>query len=1188
MSLRLVIGRAGSGKTELCLRELEERLAAEPEGHPLLLLVPEQGTFQAEHALVSSERLGGMVRAQALSFRRLAWRVMQETGGSARVPVDDTGKQMLIYQLLEEMREQLSALRRSSGQTGYLAKLAELFTEFRRYGVPAETLERRAEAAGLASGATGELLQVYAAYERRMFGVFSDGEDDLNRLALQAHASAYIKDSEIWIDGFNGFTPQELAVVGQLMRHARRVTLTVCADRDLAPGETPDELELFHPTLRTLAKVKAMARELGVETEETVMLEAPGKRRFRESPMLAELERRYEHRHRGGWTPVLPGRGGVTLLNAPNRAAEVEAVARRILELVRDEGYRYRDIAIMVRNFAGYADLLRLRLESFGIPFFLDHKREVSDHPLAEFVRSALDVAVKGWSYDHVFRCVKTDFLLPVPPDGEADSPEVWRVRLGFFKLENFVLETGISGWRWTDGKPWRLFRARTEDGSAGSGESDELTAEERELNDCRRMIAAPLAKLERGLAAARTAREMAECLYRLLDETEAAKKLEAWANACIREGRPQSAREHEGVWNGLLDLLDQLVELLGDEPIAPDRFAGLVASGLDGMKLGLVPPSIDQVLVGSLERTRSAGIRACFILGANDGVLPAKPREDSLLGERERELLAREGVELAEDSRRRLLDEPFLIYSALTLPSERLYVSWPSADEEGKGLLPSETVRHLKRILPNVKEVFVPAGDEPLLTDEARLEWFANPDETLARLFAELGKWRDGSALPGVWKEAYNWFVSRPQWRERLDRLLDGLFYVNEESNLDENLTREMYGTVIRASVSRLERFAACPFAHFASYGLGLRERRLYKLEAPDVGVLFHGALSEMLRKLTEDGLSWADLSPEECAALAEEAVDRLVPGLQHEILLSSSRHRYLTGRLRRVVGEAASTLAKQGRRGSFAPAGAEIPFGPGSPLPPLTFRLDNGCVIELAGRIDRIDTATDGKGGLWLRVLDYKSGRTELNLAEVYYGLSLQMLAYLEAAVSQAEKWLGRPAEPAGVLYFHVHNPWVRDGAGLAPEELEAERFKRFKMRGLLLADPDLVRMMDGNLQSGHSDMLPVALKSDGGFYSSSSVADAPRWKALRHHARRVIRGLGRRMTDGDVSIRPYRMGRETACAYCEYKAVCRFDPLTDADAYRELRPLAKDEIWSAIESAAGLTETADREEDEPNERN
>ncbi|HEU5140828.1 MAG TPA: helicase-exonuclease AddAB subunit AddB [Bacillales bacterium] len=1155
MSLRFMLGRAGSGKTSGFLGEVRDKLRETPEGSLLVMVVPDQMTFETEYRLAAENELGGMTRAQVFSFGRLALNVLQQVGGVTRGRIDSVGINMMLRNIVEARKSELKVFQRASDQQGFYELLEEMMTELKRYQFTPEDLDqtlgfvRKAPDGGkseVLADKLHDLRLIFGDMEAALAGKYIDAEDSMRLLAEKIPLAPGLRDAEVWVDGFYSFTPQEMAVLEALMKHCRRVTIGLTLDRPYE-NELPDETALFRPTAATYQKLCGIAAEADVEIEEPLVLSEA--KRF-SGAALAHLEANFEKRPP---EQFLSEKDEVVVSQAVNRRSEVEGAAREILRLVREEELRFRDVAVLVRDMGTYHDLMETIFEDHGIPIFLDQKRTMLHHPLMEFIRSSLDVIEQNWRYEAVFRCVKTDMLFP------PEAGNVERLREEMDELENYVLAHGIHGGRWTDGKSWRYRRYRGLDDAEGV-QTDEEKKKEARINELRGMIVTPLSRLERDLKGAKTARERCEALYLYLEALEVPQKIEKWRNRAEEEGRLAEAREHDQVWTAVIGLLDQMVEMVGDQVVKPDVFVKMIETGLDSMKFSLVPPALDQVLVGSLDRTRSVDVKSVLILGANDGVLPAKPKEDGMLSEEERELLEVRGIELAPGSRQRLLEEELLMYLALAGAKERLWVSYPLADEEGKALQPSLLINRLKAVFPELEEKLIMSEPEEATGEEA-LEYVSGPQRGLVYTLGQVRQWRKGYPIPPVWWDVYNWLAERPEWQVDGRRLFSGLFYKNKEKRLSPETSRSLYGDKIQASVSRMERFSSCPFQQFASHGLRLKERETFRLEAPDIGQLFHSALSLMADHVRQTRKNWGELSDAECERLAGQFVDGLIPKLQREILLSSNRHHYIARKLKSVVSRTATILRDHAKASGFSPVGLELPFGPKEQLPPIQFELANGTKMEIVGRIDRIDAA-EGSNGLLLRVIDYKSSATSLGLTEVYFGLALQMLTYLDVVLTHAGQWLGREASPAGVLYFHVHNPMLQESQALTPEAIEQKLFKEFKMNGLVLAEEETVRLMDGTLENGHSNIVPAGLKKNGEFYSNSSVAAPEQFSDIRKYVRRVIQNIGTDLTDGMIDIAPYRLKDRTPCTFCSYRPVCQFDPSMETNDYRWLRK-EKDDV-------------------------
>lgn len=696
MPVTFLLGRSGSGKTTKIWESISSSLEKEPLGAPIIILVPEQGSFGAERGLLTVGNVKGSLRAQTLSFSRLAYRVKQETGGSASLPISEEGKKMLIYKIISRRKEELKLFGASADRPGFVERLNQLHTEMKRCCLGSTDLEEQLSAmrgaiarSPILEGKLDDLQLVFSDLEKEMSRLYIDEEDRLAELAEHIPDSSYIRGAEIWVDGFHGFTPQEFVVLRELMQQASKLTVSLTIDRPYPYGDQLNELELFHPTAVTYIKLRGIAEELGIDVWDE-LLEPMVLPRFEESPVLAHLERGYDRRKAWIGADEL-AREAISIGAAVSHRAEVEGALREMTRLARDEGAKYGEMAVLMRNIGDYEQLVQPLFQDYGVPFFLDQKVNELHHPLVEFIRSALDVVRRRWRYEDVFRCVKTELLLPLDGSITRDDMDA---------LENYVLACGIQGYRWTDGRSWKGIPSLSLEG--GRQMDDELLAT---MERCRASITGPLFAFEKRIQKSRSGLELCTAMYKLLEETDVARKLEKLSVKSMEKGQPEKAREHSQLWGEVLDLLDQIVEMMGNERLEFEVFTGVLETGLAELKMGLVPPALDQVLVGNMDRTRPTGVKYAFLLGFNEGVVPAQFKEDGILSEGERSVLENAGMELAPGASRKLLDERFLIYNALTTGSRKLWISYATADDEGKALLPSEVIRHLHRMFPRVQE---------------------------------------------------------------------------------------------------------------------------------------------------------------------------------------------------------------------------------------------------------------------------------------------------------------------------------------------------------------------------------------------------------------------------------------------------------------------------------------------------
>jgi ATP-dependent helicase/nuclease subunit B len=1141
LSLRFILGRAGSGKTHLCLEEIRHRLRQAPDGPPLIFLVPEQATFQTEHALAVTPGFSGVMRAQVLSFRRLAWRVFSEVGGAARPHIGELGKRMLLTRILEHRRPDLRIFGRAARHFGFTETLVRALSEMKAYLIAPDDLERiggwltdTPDTHSL-KAKVQDLKLVFEDFEARLVGSYLDPDDYLTLLAVRLGRSPMLRAAEVWVDGFAGFTPQEFRVLEALLCTVERVNVALCLDPHHVTGRGQG---LFCLTETTLSRLTELARSSGVNLEAPVNLKGTGTR-FKNHSGIAHLERKFFHRP----TAVYAGDPGLKLVAAANRRAEVEGAAREIVRLCRERGYRWRDVSVVIRDLENYHELVATVFADYRIPYFIDRKRAVLHHPLIELLRSALEVVAGDWTYDPVFRYLKTD-LVPVSRD-EVDF------------LENYVLAHGIRGSRWTSNQDWGMRRSFI----TGADEPKDADQQWFEwLNRVRQRASHHLLAFQRGAEAAQSVRDLTETLYDLVAGLKVPERIEEWSRDAEAAGLLDTAREHRQIWDGVVQLFDQLVETLGDEHLTLDEYARLLESGMEGLQVALIPPALDQVLVGSLERSRNPEVRAAFVLGVSEGILPARHTAAGLFTDRERELLLAVGLEVAPDVRRRVYEEQYLVYIALTRSSHYLWVSYPLADDEGRALAPSSVIVRLRELFPRLEDEVLPIEPHGI-TAGADHSFVAVPERALSFLATRLRDWQTEHPVDPVWWSVYNWFCGRTDWSAKLALVRRGLFYHNREQPLDGELSSKLYGSPLVVSVSRIEKFQQCPFAHFVHYGLRLRERVVFKLAPPDLGQFLHAALKTFEDRLREDSLDWADLEAADCTRMASEVVDQLVPRFQSEILSSSSRHRFLAGKFGRIIESTTRAIATHARHGRFRPVAWEVPFGPEHSLPALVYPLPDGAVVELAGRIDRVDVA-HSSSATYLRVVDYKLGGTELRLDNIFHGLNLQLLVYLEAGLTHAEKIVGHPCLIGGAFYFRVQNPLLREDAPVPPAEISLQLLKSFRMPGLVLEDPDLIRLMDASAGK-ESMILPAGFKKDGSLSRKPTVLKLERFNFLREHLTRVISATGQRIRAGEVAIAPYRKGQAYACQYCPYKPVCAFDPLIESNRYRQLWTLSNQEI-------------------------
>lgn len=1129
-------------------------LKASPQGPPIIYLVPEQMTFQQEYALLKDEDLNGSIRAQVYSFTRLAWRLMQLTGGATKKFITSSGIQMMLRKIIEERdKSEWKIFKKAIEKQGFVEQLETMITEFKRYCVTPEmvheqlsemetyqhlTLQERALQEKL-----DDLVYIYEQMTIALEKNYIDSEDQLRILAEKLEDSDFLQDTSVYIDGFHQFTPQELLVIEAMLKNAKEVTVTLTIDSIDQQVESP--LDLFYQTHETYEQLMELARKWNISSEvETI--ENSGKIH----PAFVHIDKHFDERPAKPYSEHAP----VRIAEAIHPRAEVEGAAQEIVRLVRDHGYRYRDIAILLREPDVYHDLITTIFTDYRIPIFVDEKKTMLNHPLIESIRSLLDVIEGNWRYDAVFRLLKAGFI----PEGQGD----YRLTQDAIdELENYVLEYGIRGRnRWFSEEPWIFQRFR---GFEQSVQTDRERDTQERINAYREKVRDALEEIDEALRSAETIREKAIVLFQWLEQIHAPERLESIRESYDEAGRGEKAREQDQVWDAIIQLLEELTEIAGKETVSISKFRNIMEAGFETLSFSHVPPSLDHVVVGSIDRSRMSGIRCALLLGVNEGTWPMKQGDDGLMSEDERALLEEHGIKIAEGSKRKLLDDWLYVYLAFTLPTDYLWISYPISNEEGKQKIASSVIKRITELCPVQEDVISLQDPEEMIHAE---RFVTTPEKTRGALTAQLSRKLRGYPIHPIWDYVLNWYLERDTHRLTNQNVLQSLFYENKPSNLSEQVVQEMYPKEIKASISRLEMYYRCSYQHFARYGLGLEERPIYKLDAPDVGQLFHEALRQITDWIRKERKQFADLDQTTSQQYANRAMRQLAPILQNQILHSSNRYKYIQQKLENVIARATYVLSEQARQTHFAPVGLEVEFGFPNKLEPLRVTLPNDYELVLRGRIDRVDQALINDH-LYLRIVDYKSSSTGLNLTEVYYGLALQMLAYLDVVLKNSEQWLGQQASPAGVLYFHVHNPMLSANEKWSEEKIEKELFKKFKMDGLLTEDTTLIKHMDTTLESGRSNIIPAGIGKTGQFYKGSRVTSEDNLTKLQDYIYDLMKQAGLSISNGEVELNPYQKKQQTACTFCSFRSVCQFDPTLEENEYRRLQDLKDEEVIQRI---------------------
>ena len=733
-------------------------------------------------------------------------------------------------------------------------------------------------------------------------------------------------------------------------------------------------------------------------------------------------------------------------------------------------------------------------------------------------------------------------------------------------ELENYVLAYGIKGKKWME--EWVNY-------SSSILKEEDISEENKQrlerLNDIRETIVAPLDELNKQCKGKKTLKEFATILYEFLDsKLDVMDTIDKYVDYFKENDMAIEAKEYSEVRDIFIDVLEQAVDVLGNEVMDLNEFMKVLNIGLSQYEMGLIPVALDQVNIGDITRIKSRGTKALYIIGVNDGVLPSASKEEGILSDNDREILLEKGISLASDTRTKIFEEQFLVYTAFTIAEEYLVVTYPLADFEGKSQRPSIIVHRLKKILPNVKE-----ESEGFKLVNDKYEKISTKIPTLNELMIAIRKNYDGAEIEDYWKYVYDWYLREPKWKERIEYVRKGLEYTNLENNISKEKAKKLYEdnkNKISLSVSRLERYAQCPFAYYIQYGLKAKDRKIYEFTAPDLGSFMHEILDEFTNEIKEKDLKWSDLSKENCRNIINSLVDNQVKNNKSSILNSSKRYSYFTDRFKRILTKSVMVISEQMKRSDFEIYKNELAFGFSKDVNSIKLDLPSGESFYLNGRIDRVDKLNlDGE--TYLRIIDYKTGSKKFDLNKFYNGLQMQLLVYLDALINNSENIVENQAMPGAILYFRIDDPILKSKGDLTEEEIKSEVLKELKLEGLLLDDVKVVKAMDNTLEPGtHSLIIPANMKKAGDLGKNKALITMEQFELLRKYVNEKMVEICQNMIEGKIDIEPCKENKNIVCDYCNYSHICQFDSSLEDNRYKVIQKKKDEEIWKSINEKVG----------------
>ena len=1087
MSLQIVAGGSGAGKSTYIYSDVIEKSMKYPEKN-YIVVVPEQYTMATQKKLVDSHPRKGILNIDVVSFERLSYKVFEEIGGQNHPVLDDTGKNLIVRKVLGDNRDKLRYFGSNINKTGFVSELKSVISEFLQYDIDVKRLgeiRERVEDSRQLSAKLDDISVVYSAFKEYLADNYITSEEILSVLCSVIDRSENIKRSEIILDGFTGFTPIQYRLIELLLIYSGKVIVSVTADSREKLNVNEGVQQLFFMSKEMVSKLYRICDVIHVDVLNPIILDNEKNPRF-VSDEIAFLEKNIFRNNNQSYNKKCED---IKIITAQTPKEELNYCISEILRLTRYEGYRYRDIAIVSADMASYGILAGNICRQNRIPCFVDNKKPVTDNPFVECIRSALEIIEKSFTYDSMFRYLRSGMSGISREDVDL--------------LDNYCLAVGIRG-----SKQWHGTWVKK-----GRGRSAYPLDY---LNELREKIMKPLEILEKALKDKDSlVKDYARGLYEFIKASDCYKKINEYADM------EDTGAEYEQLYKKVIDFLDKIVELLGTEKIAIAEFNRIVDSGFAEIKVGLIPPSSDCVLIGDIERTRLDDVKVMFFVGVNDGLIPKSNDKAGILSETDRDVLENADVTLSPGARQKAFVQRFYLYMILTKASDRLYITYSSKGDDGKGRLPSYLIRNIRKLYPSI-------GIYPASQFTSQMSYIKIPKAEIVYSDENYIKYED---LP--------------------------------QDYLDAVVSVEITG-----SVSSFETFASCQFAYFLRYGLGLEEREKYTFEVADFGTVLHSVLERISSHLKHEKKPIASLSDEERRKLVSETLGNISADYADTILKDSGRNEFLIRRMEDLADRTLWAVGKQLEKGVFAPDVFEMPFIIDEHE--IRFGKNTGRMV-IKGKIDRIDICEDDDN-VYVRIVDYKSGKSDFDLLKAYYGIKMQLVVYMRAAMQiEKKRHPDKNIIPAGLLYYNIDNPIVEldSTASDLPDDgtsVEKMIFEALAMKGVVNCDGNIIKNMDSS-DVKKSDVIPVSYKKDGTIDSRSHILNTDQFISLDNYIAKKTSDVGKKIYSGADKINPYKDGNYSSCSYCPYNEVCGFSQNLGNIKFRQIQKFDDAQLWENI---------------------
>jgi ATP-dependent helicase/nuclease subunit B len=1113
MAIQFVLGRSGTGKTTLCIKQIIDSLLNGKSEQNLVFLVPEQATYQAERAILADSKIKGYSRLHVLSFQRLCYLIFGKN--LAARPLTTQARDMIVHRLLCENAEKLSIFSSIAS-----AGVANAITELQEYGKSPDDVDKLIgqfqNSSQLTASKLADINLIYKQYLAFVEGNFLNNDNQLNLARDAVAGTPFLKNCLLWVDGFAGFTASESLLLTELLKVSSSSKIALCLD---STTTNEDWAGIFEPTQKTYNDLLVLIKLLNLNVEKPAVLSQPA--RFKNSKALAHLEKNifsFEN------VPPISCEGNIKITACAKTRLEVDYVARQICSLVRDKGFRWRDIAVIASDIDQYRHFIQAIFSDFNIPFFIDRRRDLQQYPAVELITSAIKIATDRFTTNDVINYLKSD-LVPVSRD-DVDL------------LENYCLAFGVQGDDWLRAEVWDFAPA-----------GDDF--DNRKIEKIRHSAAEHLLQFRTLIqsAASFTAEQFCASLFTFLDSLNVRGQLADWTKAAFEQKKFDEAQLHQQFFAQFTQLMDDFVFIYKNASFSAKQYASIISSAFSDMTVALIPPAIDQVLVGSIERSRHPDLKAVFLIGATQQQFPIPVFYDNILNDSDRKITSDAGFELSRIGSSQLIERRYLAYIAFTRPGNNLCITYPLADEKGSEIQPSFLVSQLKSLFIDLKE-------EKYFGSAAFENLYSFSDFT-ALLSQRLG--RDNLMPDDSLDAKCKWLLDTASKDYNLAAIKSAINY-NNIARL-ESVPQQ---NVLYASATKLKSFASCPYQHFARHILKLRERQIFELEPFSLGLFYHKVLELLFNSLKSSNLAFSTAGADLLSQFTDRAVEKLL--IEDSFLKSFSnrtRHNYfIILSAAQMVKDAVLEFSKIASAGSFSQIASEIGFGDKFPLPAIEIKLPGDKKLHIEGKIDRVDIATNA-GVTYCLVIDYKTSQASINWSLFSAGLDLQLPIYLLAVKNRSiDKF--KNLVPLGAFYLQIQT--FAKSSALNDFEEKSGKIVR-KPKGIF--NGEFFNLIDDKKDNGYSPFYNFRItqkEKQFGVYEYSSLLKDEHFSAVLSFAENKLKELANRIFSGEIEVKPYRFVKGIACTYCPYKSLCRFD--WQINDYAEKNKISKNEFLQAIE--------------------